>query len=126
MFILLFTFCQCLVIAGLVAWWLGGCGGVQFFGVFVLLRKPPFYGLQELLLSFYGLAKFRYTLTICAMRSPVVLVVICLSNGLTWRYRAIKKGMAKITIPHHARLKGRILNLILYHARLIGFTHTIL
>ena len=55
--------------------WLGGCGGVQFFGVFVLLRKPPFYGLQELLLSFYGLAKFRYTLTICAMRSPVVLVV---------------------------------------------------
>ena len=32
--------------------WLGGCGGVQFFGVFVLLRKPPFYGLKELLLSF--------------------------------------------------------------------------
>ena len=38
----------------------------------------------------------------------------------------IKKGMAKITIPHHARLKGRILNVTLYHARLIGFTHTIL
>ena len=69
--------------------WLRGCGGVQFFGVFVLLRKPPFYGLQELLLSFYGLAKFRYTLTICAMRSPVVSVVICLSNGVTWQYGAM-------------------------------------
>lgn len=55
--------------------WLGGCGGVQFFGVFVLLQKPPFYGLKELLLSFYGLRKVRYMLTICAMRSPVVLVV---------------------------------------------------
>lgn len=55
--------------------WLSGCSGVQFFGVFVLIRKPPFYGLKELLLSFYGLAKFPYTLTICAVCLPVVLVV---------------------------------------------------
>ena len=85
--------------------WLGGCGGVQFFGVFVLLRKPPFYGLQELLLSFYGLRKVRYMLTICAVCLPVCRWYVCLSNGLTWRYGAIKKGMAKITIPHHACLK---------------------
>ncbi len=62
MFNSLFTFCQCLVIAGLLL------AVVFSFAVFVLLRKV------------------RYTLTICAMRSPVVLVVICLSNGLTWRY----------------------------------------
>ena len=66
--------------------WLGGCGGVQFFGVFVLIRKPPFYGLKELLLSFYELRKVRYMLTICAMRSPVVLLV-CLP--VQWRNVAI-------------------------------------
>ena len=32
----------------------------------------------------------------------------------------IKKGVVKSTIPHHASLKGRILNVTLYHARLIG------
>ena len=72
--------------------WLGGCGGVQFFGVFLLLRKPPFYGLKELLLSFYGLRKVRYMLTICAMRSPVVLVV---GLSIQWLNVAIwgnKKG----------------------------------
>ena len=44
-----------------------------------------------------------------AIRSPFALCArlwcwwyVCLSNGLTWRYGAIKKGMAKITIPHHA------------------------
>lgn len=31
-----------------------------------------------------------------------------------------EKGMAKITIPHHACLKGRILNVTLYHACLVG------
>ena len=58
MFILLFTFCQCLVIAGLVA------VVVFIFAVFVLLRKV------------------RYTLTICAVCLPVVLVV-CLP--VQWR-----------------------------------------
>ena len=37
--------------------------------------------------------------------------------GLTWRYGAIKRGVVKSTIPHHASLKGRILNATLYHAR---------
>ena len=61
-FILLFTFCQCLVIAGLLL------AVVFSFAVFVLLRKV------------------RYMLTICAMHSPVVLVV-CLP--IQWRNVAI-------------------------------------
>ena len=68
-FILLFTFCQCVVIASLVA------VVVFSFAVFVLLRKV------------------RYTLTICAVCLPVVSVV-CLpiqwlnvaiwGNGWAW------------------------------------------
>ena len=51
LFGLVFTFCQWLIIAGLLL------AVVFSFAVFVLLRKVC------------------YTLTICAMRSPVVLVV---------------------------------------------------
>ena len=91
LFGLVFTFCQCLVIAGLVAVVVFNLSASWFpwlrchhfddncfccFGCVGNVPKiTPFYGLKELLPSFYGLAKFRYMLTICAMRSPVVLVV---------------------------------------------------
>ena len=81
MFILLFTFCQCLVIAGLLL------AVVFSFAVFVLLRKTSFFmDSQNSLWSFYGLRKVRYMLTICAVCSPVVLAV-CLP--IQWRNLAI-------------------------------------
>ena len=54
--------------------WLGVGGGVQFCRVRTAPKNLLFYGLAKLLLSFYGLRKVRYMLTICAMRSPVVSV----------------------------------------------------
>ena len=76
-----FNFCQCLVIAGLVVVVAFSCNhfGDNCFCCFWRVRTPlkitPFYGLKELLLSFYGLRKVRYMLTICAICLPVLLVV---------------------------------------------------
>ena len=63
-------------LGGLVAWWLGGLVAVVVFSfaVFVLLRKV------------------RYTLTICAMRSPVVLVVCLPVQWLNVAIWGNKKG----------------------------------
>ena len=81
MFILLFTFCQSLVIAGLVA------VVVFSFAVFVLLRKV------------------RYTLTICAVCLSVVLVVglsiqwlnvAIWGNG--WLYSVLNEVLTNISI----------------------------
>ena len=55
--------------------WLAVGGGVQFCRVRTAPKNLLFYGLAKLLLSFYGLRKVRYMLTICAMRSSVVWVV---------------------------------------------------
>ena len=77
----LFTFCQWLVIAGLVA------VVVFSFAVFVLLRKTSFFMDSQ---NYYCLFMDSEKSAIC---SPFALCArlwcgwyVCLSNGLTWRY----------------------------------------
>ena len=78
MFILLFTFCQCLVIAGLLL------AVVFSFAVFVLLRKTSFFMDSQ---NYYCLFMDSEKSAIC---SPFALCArlwcwwyVCLSNGLT-------------------------------------------
>ena len=77
-----------------------------------------FYGLKELSLSFYGLRKFPYTLTICAVCLPVLSVVglsIQWLNVALWGYLVgchachiitNKKGCRKIYDTPSCLLKG--------------------